>query len=45
MKYKHTNRNGFLLGFIDFFTAGLFFLLYHNEELKKKLLPRSECDL
>ena len=28
MKYKHTNRPGFLLGFIDFFTAGLFFLLY-----------------
>ncbi|MBR0409360.1 MAG: hypothetical protein IJI53_15145 [Clostridia bacterium] len=28
MKYAHTNRPGFLLGFIDFFTAGLFFLLY-----------------
>jgi len=28
MKFKHTNRPGFLLGFIDFFTAGLFFLLY-----------------
>ena len=28
MKFKHTNRSGFLLGFIDFFTAGLFFLLY-----------------
>ena len=28
MKYKHTDRPGFLLGFIDFFTAGLFFLLY-----------------
>lgn len=28
MKYKHTNRPGFLLGFIDFFTAGLFFLFY-----------------
>ncbi len=28
MKYKHTNRPGFLLGFIDFFTAGFFFLLY-----------------
>ncbi len=26
--FKHTNRPGFLLGFIDFFTAGLFFLLY-----------------
>lgn len=28
MKFKHTNRPGFLLGFIDFFTAGLFFLFY-----------------
>ncbi len=28
MHYEHTNRPGFLLGFIDFFTAGLFFLLY-----------------
>ena len=28
MRFKHTNRPGFWLGFIDFFTAGLFFLLY-----------------
>ncbi len=28
MRFKHTKRPGFLLGFIDFFTAGLFFLLY-----------------
>lgn len=28
MKFRHTNRPGFLLGFIDFFTAGLFFLIY-----------------
>lgn len=28
MKYKHTTRPGFLLGLIDFFTAGLFFLIY-----------------
>ena len=28
MRYRHTRRPGFLLGFIDFFTAGLFFLLY-----------------
>lgn len=28
MKYRHTSRPGFLLGFVDFFTAGLFFLLY-----------------
>ena len=28
MKFKHTNRPGFLLGFVDFFTVGLFFLFY-----------------
>ena len=28
MTFKHTNRHGFLLGIIGFFTAGLFFLLY-----------------
>jgi hypothetical protein len=48
MRFKHTNRPGFLLGFIDFFTAGLFFLLYMpygglqdelEEILGHKLLP------
>ena len=28
MRFEHTDRPGFLLGFIDFFTAGIFFLLY-----------------
>ena len=28
MRFQHTKRPGFLLGFIDFFTAGLFFLIY-----------------
>ena len=28
VRFRHTHRRGFLLGFIDFFTAGLFFLLY-----------------
>ncbi len=28
MRYTHTNRKGFWLGFIDFFTFGLFFLFY-----------------
>ena len=28
MRFQHTHRPGFWLGFIDFFTAGLFFLLY-----------------
>ena len=27
-RFKHTDRLGFLLGVIDFFTAGLFFLFY-----------------
>ena len=28
MTFRHTNRPGFWLGVLDFFTAGLFFLLY-----------------
>ena len=28
MKFKHTNRKGFWIGFIDFFTAGIFLLFY-----------------
>ena len=28
MKYKHTNRPGFWIGFVDFFTAGIFLLFY-----------------
>ena len=28
MTFKHTNRPGFLLGAVDFCTAGLFFLFY-----------------
>ncbi len=47
MKFKHTNRPGFLLGTIDFCTAGIFFLLYmplslekeFNYILKKKIQP------
>jgi len=27
LRFKHTHRPGFWLGFIDFFTAGLFILL------------------
>ena len=37
MKYKHTSRPGFLLGFIDFFTAGLFFLFYMPHGLQDEL--------
>ncbi len=28
MEFKHTHRPGFWFGFIDFFTAGMFFLFY-----------------
>ena len=37
MRFKHTNRKGFLLGFIDFFTAGLFFLVYMQLGLQDEL--------
>ncbi len=37
MKFEHTNRPGFLLGFIDFFTAGLFFLVYMQLGLQDEL--------
>ena len=45
MTFKRTNRHGFLLGFIDFFTAGLFFLLYMpldglQDELELSLTTR-----
>ena len=28
MRFEHTNRKGFWIGFIDFFTAGIFLLFY-----------------
>lgn len=28
VRYRHTNRPGFLIGFVDFFTAGIFLLFY-----------------
>ena len=28
MRFKHTNRHGFWIGFIDFFMAGIFLLFY-----------------
>ena len=37
MRFQHTNRPGFLLGFIDFFTAGLFFLVYMQRGLQDEL--------
>ena len=37
MRFQHTQRPGFLLGFIDFFTAGLFFLVYMHLGLQDEL--------
>ena len=37
MKFEHTRRPGFWLGFIDFFTAGVFFLVYMPLELQEEL--------
>ena len=37
MHFRHTNRSGFLLGFIDFFTAGLFFIFYMPRGLQEEL--------
>ena len=37
MKFEHTQRPGFWLGFIDFFTAGIFFLIYMPLELQDEL--------
>ena len=37
MRFQHTNRPGFLLGFIVFFTAGLFFLVYMRHGLQDEL--------
>ena len=37
MRFQHTKRPGFLLGLIDFFTAGLFFLVYMQLGLQDEL--------
>ena len=37
MRFKHTDRPGFWLGFIDFFTAGLFFLVYMQLGLQDEI--------
>lgn len=37
MRFEHTDRKGFWLGFIDFFTAGLFFLVYMRMGLQDEL--------
>ena len=37
MRVEHTDRKGFWLGFVDFFTAGLFFLVYMRRGLQDEL--------
>ena len=37
MRFKHTHRPGFLLGLVDFCTAGLFFLIYMQRGLQDEL--------
>lgn len=37
MRFEHTNRHGFWIGFIDFFTAGLFLLVYMRRGLQDEL--------
>ena len=37
MRFKHTRRPGFLLGLVDFCTAGLFFLVYMRRGLQDEL--------
>ena len=37
MRFRHTKRPGFLLGLIDFCTAGLFFLVYMRRGLQEEL--------
>ena len=37
MKYAHTSRKGFWIGFIDFFTAGIFLLVYMPRGLQDEL--------
>jgi len=35
--FAHTNRKGFLIGFIDFFTAGIFLLFYMPRGLQDEI--------
>ena len=37
MRFEHTDRHGFLLGLVDFCTAGLFFLVYMRRGLQDEL--------
>lgn len=37
MRFRHTHRHGFWIGFVDFFTAGLFLLAYMPLGLQREL--------
>lgn len=37
MRFKHTDRKGFWIGFIDFFTAGIFLLFYMPRGLQDEI--------
>ena len=37
MRFSHTDRKGFWIGFVDFFTAGLFLLIYMRFGLQDEL--------
>ncbi len=37
MVFRHTNRKGFWIGFIDFFTAGIFLLFYMPKGLQDEI--------
>lgn len=37
LRFTHTNRKGFWIGFIDFFTAGIFLLVYMQLGLQDEL--------
>lgn len=37
MRFEHTNRRGFWIGFIDFLTAGTFLLVYMRLGLQEEL--------
>ena len=37
MRFEHTNRHGFWIGFVDFFTAGIFLLVVMRRGLQDEL--------
>lgn len=37
MRFEHTDRKGFWIGFIDFFTAGIFLLIYMPRGLQDEI--------